>query len=153
MSLEGGIERKEEEVLNEAQTLEFLREHKLELVRNWKPGDPVLYVFPNYLREDGKDLSKDGEGKLLPWNKRPTIARLEAPKSIKFDKLERSASGFQVHMLVNNSKVDYFVINAKTKMPEIVRTTTRKEAHSYLVRPDTLFMPSDELFPPSSHEE
>ncbi|HTR19106.1 MAG TPA: hypothetical protein VMH91_04000 [Candidatus Paceibacterota bacterium] len=143
-----GIESPEERVLSESETFDFLRERGVAQLQDWEPGRTVLYVFPERFRKD-KGAFAGSYGDEIPVNKRPTIARLDAPYAIGF-KAPTESYGDTVYPLVNRgARIDYFVINAKNKKPVLVKTTIDKD-DMYLVRREALFVSNDELFPPSN---
>lgn len=150
MSLEGGPMHPKKSILSESETLEFLRSNDVKPLRDWQKGQPVLYVFPQRLREDSGTLARVNH-KDVPENERPTVVRVDAPSGITFDE-PTQMDGTTVYQLRNEGgRSDYFVIDAATKRPRRVRTS-RGEVKTYTVRGDTLFEANDSLFPPSEHE-
>lgn len=139
----------EQRILNETETLAFLKEKGIQPLEDWKAGEPLLYVFEEALRDDRSIF-----GDVAP-NERPTLVRIDAPSYLEETKntFDDPATGQRTRYYgVENergSRVDYYVINAASGTPKIVRTTyTRKgQSNPYLVRRDTLFSAADEVFP------
>jgi len=142
-------------VMSEAETIAFLRESGVAPldIQNWKPGQPVLYVFPERFRADDAILSRRRVDqnplnlRSVPLHKRPTIARVDCPSELRRSLPSDEQVSFEDYVLVNEGgRIDYFVIDQKTKRPRIVRSTVGVD-FVYDVRPKTLFAAADLLFP------
>jgi len=127
--------------MDESGTVAFLRDAGVQLLaaEQWKEGESILYIFPEEFREDNSvfDIGVLSTGK----HRRPSIARLDAPKALR-------PSQDRDHFRIDNgeSQVDYYVIDARTKQPHLVRSSTGKR-FSYKVRREYLYQAADHLFP------
>ena len=133
----------EDPVLNEQETTTYLKEMGNLPLEKWRVGEPVLCV----LRDDWRDdTSRFNRYASMPRADRPTIARL-TPESIdnktEFD--VGKASGKIVPILNKNMRVDYYVIDKKTRVPRLVRST-RHEGF-YPTRIEAMYSADAALFP------
>lgn len=146
-----GFEHTGEAVLNEAQTLAFLRQHGIEPLESWSAGQVVLYVFPQRLREDHGELAGGELSPQVPESERPTIVRIDAPETIDFSHAQH-IDGDQVYDLTVEKgwRTDYFVIDAATREPRLIKSSSapsgEEDYRVYKVRRETLFAGSP-LFP------
>ncbi len=132
------------ESLNEDQTRAFLTKRGVSPLEGWKPGQPLLYLLEEFVKNDTGPFND------LPRSKRPIIARLAAPTFIDLE-TERGTDERVVFALGNEegARVDYYAINSVTLKPELVRTGYRKMTKDdpYYVKKENLFNADGALFP------
>lgn len=133
-------------VMNESETVTFLEEHGVTHVdpEKWQSHQTVLYVMEEIIRHHENGPFND-----LPRNKRPSIARVDDPVQIHFDKPKGNADRTVYNLESDRGQVDYYVIDVATGKPELVRTTRSRMVNPkfYHVRKEALFNAADDLFP------
>jgi hypothetical protein len=141
-------ESKEHKVsLNEPETLAYLIERGVQPLKVWEKEKPFLYVMEDVVRGD------DGPFQMLATQDRPSIARVNGPTDINFDKpvvSDDQPNRVGYHMSNPGSQIDYFAIDGLTRNPQWVRTTfrdTRNSNFRYVVRKEYLFETDNTLFP------
>lgn len=132
--------------MTEAETVAFLEEHGVMRVdpNKWQPHQPVLYVMEELVR-----THENGPFNDLPRNKRPSIARVNDPLAIHFQSPRGDVHRTIVDLESDRGQVDYYIIDASTGLPELIRTTRSRmvKPKTYHVRPESLFNAADDLFP------
>lgn len=123
------------------ETLVFLKEKGLKLVEVFVPHQPLLYVHEDMYRGDGDDAPF----KLLPADKRPSIARVNDPAYLDFTKV-RTYDERSIYDLHNNGGlVEHFVIDPTTKEAVVVKTEYKSK--DYQIRRERLFIADETLLP------
>ena len=129
--------------MTKEETITFLKKHGIKPLENWKPHQPILYIFEEMIRGD------DGPFKSLPAEKRPSIARIQDPVYLNFNSPEiESTTERVVYNLINaGGEVNLYAIDPITEKRILV--ATEKKEKVYHVTREGLYMAADELFPPS----
>jgi hypothetical protein len=144
------VERKElVPSLTVAETISYLEEHGVKpMGEEWKSGEPFLYIFEEGTRTD------NGPFATTSIDKRPSLARINGPTNIVFDKpiVSIDTPGAMGYRMTNpGGQIDYYAIDGETKRPVYVRTsfrdTTDGIARYYFVLKEHLYEANDALFP------
>ncbi len=132
------------ESMMQEQTIAFLKEKGVELLQGWQPGQPLLYVFEDFLRQERGTFHN------IPEHMRPSLARLDAPTLIEFDNPRDGGENRVVYNLRNDAEgqIDFYAIDPATRKPTLVKTSNA--GHLYHVRKEGLFAPDDAIFPKSN---
>lgn len=126
--------------LNEEETLRFLERHGIRQLQEFKPNQPLLYVFEDIFRGD------DGPFKFLPPDQRPSIARVHNPIALNLDRGQYNSPDREISDLQNEGgQVDLYAINRQTEAPFLVGQEFKYKL--YQISRKGLFESNDELFP------
>jgi hypothetical protein len=145
--VENGIEKIS---MTESETIEFLEEKGVQKLTSWHPGQPLLYVLEEHVKQD------DGPFGHLPRHARPSIARLDSPTALDFNEVMGEGDRI-VYPLLNETggAVTFYAIDPITKavsfviLPKVPGESIRTVDTPFHVRKETLYEATDELFPPS----
>ncbi len=130
-----------EDIMTDAEAGAFLHDSGINLMREFIPNQPLLYVFPDYLQNI---LHKQGAGACL-------IARIENPMDLNLeapgvDNLTKET----LHTLRSEGTITVFAIDRKTGTP--VQLSSKESHRDYHVRLEKLFVADDLLFPKGAVE-
>jgi len=125
--------------MNIRETLELLGELRARNARTFEKGQPLLYVFEEDFRGD------DGPFRHLPKKDRPSLARVSSPDNMSSAPIEESPGKFYYQLRNEGARVDLYAIDPATRQPRIVGKENKVK--TYLVLPDQLFLPIDNVFP------
>lgn len=126
--------------LNEEETLLFLQKHNIKQLKDFKPHEPLLYVFEESVKGEG------GPFTFLPPEKRPSIARLHDPLALNQFHGYYKEKGRQMYDLQNEGgQVDLYAIRSENEPPLLVAQEFKSKL--YHVFKEGLFESNDELFP------
>jgi hypothetical protein len=134
-------------MMNQADIVAFLTARGIEPLRDWRPGEAVLYVVEDPFRTD---TSHYGD---LPGRLRPSVARIDRPDSVEAGEraVGRDGVWFEMFRIVNASggQVDYYAIDPDTHAVTFVRSSAsvRDRGYPYVASGTMLFRAADALFP------
>jgi hypothetical protein len=135
------------EMLSQADIVAYLTAHGVEPLREWRPGEPILYVIDDPFRTETSHYGA------LPERLRPSVARLDNPDSVDLSAraVDRHGRWSDVFKIVNGSggQVDYYAIDPATHAVVLVKSsrTERGKTYPYVAQGPSLFRTNDELFP------
>ncbi len=131
------------EEVNEEKVIEVLGKLNIKKLTTWQPGTPILYVLPDYMRNDKGTFGN------IPRNVRPTIARVELPHDISLlEKPEEVLSG--VLHNTPGGRIDYYAVDGSGNITYMQLPKDRSGRQpEYVVRRSNLFEANDPYFPPS----
>ncbi|HMC91331.1 MAG TPA: hypothetical protein VKI45_02615 [Allosphingosinicella sp.] len=136
-------------MLAQAEIVSFLVARGVEPLRDWRPGEPILYVIDDPFRTDTSHYGA------LPERLRPSVARLDDPDSVIVSDraVDRHGRWSEIFKIVNESggQVDYYAIDPDTRAIVFVKSsrTERGKTYPYVAQGALLFRTKDELFPKS----
>ncbi|MEA3010751.1 MAG: hypothetical protein QOJ91_2443 [Sphingomonadales bacterium] len=135
------------EMMSQADIVAFLTARGIEPLRDWHPGEPLLYVIEDSYRTDTAHYGD------LPKRLRPSVARLDNPDSLDSSDraVDRDGRWSRIFRIVNQSggQVDYYAIDPDSHEVTFVRSSPSKRDQDYpYVAPEgLLFRAGDALFP------